>query len=72
MKWLIVGIALTLGRAASAVERCEEDCAEVVRQCSATCKKALKKDTPAQINSCEDKCKEFANECRKDCKGDKK
>ena len=72
MKWLIVGLSLTFGGTAFAADRCEADCADVVQQCSDTCKKALKKDAPDKIGFCQDKCKEFANECKKECQEDKK
>ncbi len=68
MKWLVVGIAMALSGAAYAKDTCEADCADVVKQCSDTCTKALKKDQADKINFCKDKCKEFENECKKDCK----
>lgn len=71
MKWLIVGLSLGFSSLAFGADRCEADCAEVVQQCSDTCKKALKKDAPDKINFCKDKCKEFENECKKDCKAEK-
>lgn len=70
MKWLI--FTLSLSGAALAADQCDTECAEVVQQCSDTCKKALKKDAPDKINFCKDKCKEFENECKKDCKADSK
>lgn len=68
MKWLIVGLAVTLSGAAFAADSCEANCVDVVNQCTETCKKALKKDSPDKISFCKDKCKEFESECKKDCK----
>lgn len=72
LKWSTVGLTLALSGVALAKDTCESDCADVVKQCSDTCKKALKKDAPDKVNFCQDKCKEFENECRKECKADKK
>ena len=71
-KWMMVGLTLGLSTLGFAKDTCESDCAEVVKQCSDTCKKALKKDAPDKIGFCQDKCKEFENECKKECKADKK
>lgn len=72
LKCMIIGLTLGLSGVALAKDTCEADCADVVKQCSDTCKKALKKDNPDKINFCQDKCKEFENECRKECKAEKK
>ena len=72
MKWLIIGLSLTLAGGALAADTCESECDEVVKECSDTCKKALKKDNADKVSFCQDKCKEFASECKKECKEDKK
>ncbi len=72
MKWLIFTLSLSLGGLALAADKCDSECAEVIKQCSDTCGKALKKDGADKVNFCKSKCKEFENECKKDCKADPK
>jgi len=71
MKWLIVGLSLSLCGIALAADTCDADCAEVGKMCGDGCKTALKKDNPDKLKYCTDKCKEFVSECKKDCKSEK-